>query len=107
MSALVNQLVTVVVLIGATVITATRVGVVEFRIGSHLNLNRVDSPDPKDARTNAYLELKLSAVEENNMLAWNLFPQRFNKRWWQKYRILSGKTDEDGAPQMLARADTV
>ena len=88
MTALINQIFTIVVLIGATLLTTFRVSEVPFRIGLSLELSRTDAHDENDARTEAYLRLRLSTSEEAKMADWNLFPHQSNNIWWNKYRTL-------------------
>jgi hypothetical protein len=92
MAALVNQIISVCVLVGATVVTVWRIGAVNDQIAYHLDFNRVDAEDPEDSRTGAYLRLKLTATEERMMVAWNLLPHESNKKWWQTYRFAQGET---------------
>ena len=91
MTALVNQLITVFILVSATLLASWRIGVDEIHLASHLNITRFDHPEAKDTRTSAYLRLNLSATEEENCLAWSLLPQKTNQEWWRTYRMLRGE----------------
>lgn len=85
MAALLNQLLAVAVLVGATVLVAWQVGDDEFQIGQRLCIKRSDHPLP-DWRAPAMARLNLLPSEEDFLSAWNLFPQRSNKVWWQTFR---------------------
>jgi len=82
---LVNQIMTVALMLGSTALVVWQVGDNEEMIGSHLRIQRSDSAGP-DFRAAAMARLDLSTIEEDTLLAWNLFPQRSNKIWWEKYR---------------------
>lgn len=94
MTSLFNQIITVFVLIVATLLTSERIGADNRHIGSHLAINQFDHPDPYDSRTSAYVRLNLSYTEERKLLAWNLVPHESNQEWWRKYRTLLGKEQE-------------
>ena len=85
MAALLNQLLTVVVVVGATALVVWKVGDDESRIGKRLRIHRSDHPPP-DWRATAISRLQLSRTEEDCLLTWNLLPQRSNEIWWQTFR---------------------
>ena len=85
MASLVSQLLSVSLLLAVTVLVVYAVGDEEAHIGSQLLLERNDSPG-KDFRAAAYARLYLSESEEASMVAWNLFPHKSNKKWWDRYR---------------------
>lgn len=86
MSALLNQILAVAVLLVSTVVMARQIGDNDSCIGSHLHIQREDFVGP-DFRAAAMARLELSDTEEETLLAWSLFPQKSNKDWWQKYRV--------------------
>lgn len=93
MAALVNQIISVVVLVVATVLTTWRIGCSEYRTGARLEISRSDDNILNESRSRAYARLDLSPVEEDSMLAWCLFPQMSNGAWWDKYRRCKAKKD--------------
>lgn len=86
MTSLLNQLLAVTVLLISTVVAAQRVGDDDSCIGSHLHIQREDFVG-SDFRAAAMARMELSSAEEETMRAWNLFPQKSNRDWWQKFRV--------------------
>ncbi|KFA81943.1 hypothetical protein S40288_11190 [Stachybotrys chartarum IBT 40288] len=86
MSMLIHQIVSVVILLGATAITAGRVADRSSNIGSHLVLD-VDPGDANWFRSPVYARLGMTPTEEDCMIHWNLLPQRTNEFWWTRYRM--------------------
>lgn len=93
MCALVSQLVTVVVLLLSTALLVFRVFAVEDRIGSKMRVRRLDEKGERESYSRAYSRLRLTAKEEDSLVAWNLAPQRTNVDWWNRYR--AGLADSD------------
>jgi hypothetical protein len=93
MAALVNQLITVAIIITATVLVANRVCCDEPHIGSEIEVQRFDETLGNDKRSRTYLRIDLSQSEEDAMLAWGLFPQRSNEGWWNRYWARTADTD--------------
>ncbi|KAF3904667.1 hypothetical protein ABW21_db0207782 [Orbilia brochopaga] len=85
MATLILQILTVVLLAGATVLVTYRIGDDEGRISRHLVLNCINQEGQPDFRAFAYARLKLTEKEEDSMLLWNLFPHRSNEKWWSRY----------------------
>ncbi|KAI1749455.1 hypothetical protein F4782DRAFT_303928 [Xylaria castorea] len=83
MASLSSQLITIALLLGATIAVAWQIGADPERIGRRLVLKRHDSHVP--FRAAAYARFDLSKDEEESMMQWNLFPHRSNKAWWAKY----------------------
>ncbi|KAF5609968.1 uncharacterized protein FTJAE_14285, partial [Fusarium tjaetaba] len=81
MSNLFNQIVTVVIMLSATYLTATRVGDNISMIGSRLRLD-VNMDYPLWSRSQAYGRLIMNRDEEDSMVHWSLMPQRKNTEWW-------------------------
>jgi energy-converting hydrogenase Eha subunit A len=77
MAALVNQIISVTLLIAGTILVAKGVGEDDSEIGSSLIMRQIDSIQG-DFRAVAYARLGLSPTEEESMLAWNLFPHKSN-----------------------------
>lgn len=86
MTSLLNQILAITLLLIATVLVAQRVDDKDTYIGHQLEIRREDIKGP-DFRAAAMARLELSTAQENTMLAWNLFPQKSNTDWWQKYRV--------------------
>lgn len=84
MATLFCQMLSVALLLIATVLVARRIGDDEYRIGSRLQIERRDS-EGRDFRSAAYARLDLNEKEEASMIAWNLFPHKTNKTWWENY----------------------
>lgn len=87
-STLFIQIVTVVIMIVASVLCVLGVGSNESRVSRRLCVSRTDTSDDEDRRTVAYARLDLTEEEENTMLAWGLLPQKSNERWWNGYRAI-------------------
>lgn len=87
MACLLNQILSVLLLLVTTVLVVRRIGDSETRIASRLQLRRLDSTVPGH-RSTTYAKLALTSKEEASMLAWNLFPHRSNESWWKQYRQL-------------------
>jgi len=85
MTCLFGQLLSVVVLIGATVLKIHHYQDDKSCIGSALVMQRIDEPG-RDFRAAAYARLQLSQKEEESMMQWNLFPHTSNEHWWARYR---------------------
>ena len=87
-STLFIQILTVVIMVTATVLHVRGLGCNDLHLGRQMDIYRVDSSPDDDFRTMAYIRLQLSSEEEKNMLTWSLFPQRSNHRWWENYENL-------------------
>lgn len=85
MSALLNQALSVLVLLTGTYLTATKVGDRREFIGKRLELI-VKAGDVKWSRSPAYARLELLKTEEDSMVQWGLMPHRSNTFWWERYR---------------------
>ncbi|KAF2642223.1 hypothetical protein P280DRAFT_468656 [Massarina eburnea CBS 473.64] len=85
MSSFLIQLLTVVVMVSATVLATRGVGDDETRIGQRLLLKRSEY-DGTGFRAKSYARLDLKDTEEDSMVHWNMFPRRSNSRWWETYR---------------------
>lgn len=93
MAVLINQLITVAILMIATVLVANRVCCDELHIGAEIEIQRFDETSGIDKRSRTYLRMDLSQSEEDAMLAWGLFPQRSNEGWWNRYGARTADTD--------------
>ena len=85
MADLVNQILCVAVLVCSTLLVARHVGDDVYTVGKRLCLE-VQRGNPTWTRWAAYTRLALTNVEEESMVHWNLFPQRTNRFWWNRYR---------------------
>lgn len=110
MATLWSQLLTVLVLLVGTVLTATDVGTRMCAVGRRLCMD-VDLGDATWYRPRVYARLALSKTEEEYMVRWSLFPQRENEFWWNKYRqkeaafkagLAAREADEKGEAQAAA-----
>lgn len=95
MATLFCQMLSVALLLSATVLVASRIGDDEYRVGTHLRIERKDS-EGRDFRSAAYAKLRLTEKEETSMVAWNLFPHKSNDSWWENYEECK-KTDSQSA----------
>ena len=86
MAILVNQLITVALLLIATILIANGVGCDKVHISYQIQAERFDETRGSESRSRAYLRMDLSRREEDAMLAWGLFPRRTNENWWVRYR---------------------
>ena len=88
MSALLNQILTVGLLLTSSILVGNRIGCDELSIGSQLEIKRFDERGGKESRARTYLRMDLSDSEEENLVAWGLFPRRSNQQWWARYRAM-------------------
>lgn len=102
MASLVCQLVTILLLILPTIVSAWEIGTDRRRIGRRLCLVREDADLP--FRAAAYARLGLSATEQESMLSWNLFPQKSNEAWWTKYNEAKATNKFDKWSEMLSQS---
>lgn len=93
MTALANQLITIAILLTATILVANRIGCDEFTIGSKIQVQKFDEGGGHESRSRTYLRMDLSQSEEDALLAWGLFPQRSNEEWWTRYRTRNADPD--------------
>lgn len=82
------QILTVVIMVTATMICVLGVGSDEYQIGRSIHVHLVNTNGIEDRRTLTYARLGLSDDEDRSMLAWSLFPQRSNEGWWHDYQQL-------------------
>lgn len=85
MSTLFIQLLSVCLLLTATALVLWQVGDDDSRVGSRMLLE-VSHAEGRDSRSAAYARLHLTKQEEDAMVCWSMFPQRWNEGWWKKYR---------------------
>ncbi|KAK7942554.1 uncharacterized protein PG986_011667 [Apiospora aurea] len=97
MSNLFNQMITVAVLLLGTYVTAIHVGDFPQAIGARLRLE-IDMGDPTWNRSRAYARLNMSPEEEDNMVHWNMMPQRSNLFWWNRYTTTHKDGKQAGPP---------
>lgn len=95
MCALASQLITVVTLLLSTALLVFRVFAFEDRIGSKMKVRRLDQKGERESYSHAYSRLKLTEVEEDSLVAWNLAPRRSNVDWWNKYRAVLARSDDE------------
>lgn len=91
MMTLLNQLLTICILIAGTVLVLYHIGDEENSIGSSLQLT-CSIATGKAFRAAAYARLELTEDEEDSMIRWNLFPHKSNLHWWNRY--MQAKADE-------------
>lgn len=85
MARLFNQIVSVIVLVGSSVLVVSQVGELPYSIPPGLCIDVIEG-DPAEMRSAAYARLELSESEEKSMRKWNLFPHKSNVGWWNRYR---------------------
>ena len=95
MAALANQLITIVVLVAATIMVANGIGCDDSNIGSKLVFSRFEGPIAVDKRSRTYHRLDLTAAEEQTMVSWGLMPQKANTDWWARYELETANADGD------------
>ncbi|KAF2023978.1 hypothetical protein EK21DRAFT_79767 [Setomelanomma holmii] len=100
MSSFVVQLITVVIMVSATVLATRGVGDTESRIGRRLLLERSDL-EGKAARARLFANLDMTETEENSMVHWNMFPQRSNAHWWSRYQTCKQEKSFEKWGEML------
>jgi hypothetical protein len=88
MACLFNQIISVCVLAGSSVVAVLQIGDFQSLIGTKLDFD-ITLGDPNETRTAAYARLKLSAKEEDSMIQWNMFPHKSNEFWWRRYRTVA------------------
>ncbi|MCJ1370639.1 hypothetical protein MMC20_001852 [Loxospora ochrophaea] len=84
MAALFSQLLTVVLLLTATVMVARETFEDNLHVGSRLEFQRTDFPG-KEFRAAALARLNLTDEEVNSMVTWSFFPHTSNELWWDRY----------------------
>ena len=90
MSGLATQIITVSVMVSATIMTHFRVGSDDSIVGSRLHAERYDYGRLRARRKDVYVALELERHEEHSMLAWNLMPHKTSPGsadWWAEYEI--------------------
>ncbi|KAI1448496.1 hypothetical protein F5Y02DRAFT_431294 [Annulohypoxylon stygium] len=80
-----NQILCVIVLVVCSFLKCRQVGDRFYVVGTKLCLE-TDLGDSSWTRSLAYVRLDLSETEQDYMVHWNLFPQRKNEFWWNRYR---------------------
>jgi hypothetical protein len=104
MASLCIQLILVVSILVASVLTIQQVGCDESLVGRRLEIKRHD--DVKiNRRAKAYCKLELNTQEEESMTKWDLFPSESNKIWWERYRILQANEVVPSLPRANTQWD--
>ncbi|KAI1090690.1 hypothetical protein F5B19DRAFT_461892 [Rostrohypoxylon terebratum] len=85
MSTLVNQICCVFILVLCSFLKCRQIGERIHTIGTKLRLE-TDLGDSSWTRSPAYIRLNLNDTEQDNMIHWNLLPQRSNEFWWNRYK---------------------
>ncbi|KAI8935179.1 hypothetical protein NX059_007772 [Plenodomus lindquistii] len=98
MASLATQIILVAVVLVSTIIEVQRFGADESRIGRHLRVFQTDDR-AVNSRSKAYLKLDLDIDEEESMVKWDLFPQKSNVVWWQRYRTLQAGGEDHAMKQ--------
>jgi hypothetical protein len=89
MSNLVSQLVTVLIIVGPTVLMAHGFGCRRSEVGTRLRANITDFPhedENNEKRVDMYAFLDLDDKQDKSLEQWNLAPHHDNLKWWQDYR---------------------
>ncbi|KAI1499751.1 hypothetical protein F5X99DRAFT_269136 [Biscogniauxia marginata] len=103
MASLFSQIISVILLISATILVVRQIGTDRKRIGRRMVFERFDSQ--AEFRAATYARLDLTMNEEDSMVLWNLFPHRSNESWWNKYRMAKEAGDFTSWKMILARPD--
>ncbi|KAL3425708.1 hypothetical protein PVAG01_02499 [Phlyctema vagabunda] len=93
MTCLFNQILTVCVLAGSSVVAVLQIGDFQSLIGTELDFD-IALGDPNATRRVAYAKLNLSTKEEESMILWSMFPHKTNEFWWSRYRAIYGSLQE-------------
>ncbi|GAB1309866.1 hypothetical protein MFIFM68171_00076 [Madurella fahalii] len=101
------QIMTVLIMVSATIVCIFGVGSNEYQIGRRISVYQVDTRDVQDRRTVAYARLRLTEVEEASMLSWGLFPQKSNERWWRNYQQLKEEMALKQEPKLAVAAPSL
>lgn len=98
MASLFSQILYIVSVITATLVTFRQVGTNRRRVGHNLEL----TIEKRELRFRAatFASLELTKSEEDSMILWNLMPHRSYKNWWEKYET----TKKDGNFERWDRA---
>lgn len=89
MSGLATQLITVSIMVIATIATHFHIGCEEEIVGTRLYATKGDFGRDRSKRKAVYAALELEEYEEQSMLAWNLMPHKTTPTaaaWWSSYR---------------------
>ncbi|KAL9615724.1 MAG: hypothetical protein Q9160_009307 [Pyrenula sp. 1 TL-2023] len=88
MAALPSQLLCVCVLAASTTCTVLKLGSNDGRIGTRLQIRRIDHCHQGQSGPMAatFARLRLSEQEEDSMIEWRIMPMRKHRVWWEKYR---------------------
>jgi hypothetical protein len=107
-ASLLNQLLTIILLLIPTLLVATNFMIYDTHIGSRLQF-QIMRPSEPEFRATALARLELNPEEEDSMVLWGLYPHRSNRIWWDRYetakkahgiggfrywdQVMAGKTD--------------
>lgn len=100
MASLVCQILTVAVMLVATLATTYELGTDRYCVAGRLRIARTDTGDT--FRAAMYASLGLGEEEEQCMVNWNLCPQRTNAVWWEMYRSCMKDNNFQHWDQILA-----
>lgn len=97
MASLVNQLLTIVVLLSSTWITTFGIGTDSSVVAGNLKIERFEEDLGQESRARVYHRLEMSKEEEELMIRWCLMPSRSKADWWTRYqsRATSDRTQFD------------
>lgn len=90
MASLFSQMLSVSLLLVATVLVVRQIGDNDEYIGFRLQLQREEFKG-ESFRASLYSRMDLSEKEESSMVSWNLMPHRSNETWWRRYHDCKAK----------------
>lgn len=79
-----TQIIVIVTILVSTAVAVFRLGCDEYHVGQRLEIVKIN-PDGDDTRSNAYMRLNLSYLQEEAMISYHLLPMRYNRIWWDQY----------------------
>lgn len=89
MACLCIQILIVTALLTGTIAIVLQLGDDDQMVGSRLEIRLTSDPSHSDHRLETYFRLGLNKEQEDTMLRWSLFPQRYNVEWWRRYEMHS------------------
>ncbi|KAK5173559.1 uncharacterized protein LTR77_002240 [Saxophila tyrrhenica] len=85
MASLVNQMISVFVLIVSTWSAIYAIGTDHSVVAGKLRIERHDGDTDMESRSRVYRRLDLTAEEVESLLGWSLMPPRLKQDWWRRY----------------------
>ena len=108
MSGLATQLITVFLMVVATIAIHFHIGCNEEMVGACLRARKGDFGPKRPRRKDVYAVLGLESHEEESMLAWNLMPHKKTpsaREWWNSYKDDKAKYEMKGKDEGMRPKD--